>query len=66
MKQNKRKNNKTFLISGLLFGIALIGVSGESLSSYAFGFFIFLINRRIVAKKNEKTKNDDNKQFNKT
>ena len=38
--------------------LALIGVSGESLSSYAFGFFIFLINRRIVAKKNEKTKND--------
>ena len=31
MKQNKRKNNKTFLISGLLFGIALILV---------FGFFL--------------------------
>ena len=31
MKQNKRKNNKTFLISGLLFGIALILI---------FGFFL--------------------------
>ena len=45
--------------------LALIGVSGESLSSYVFGFFKFLINRRVIGKKNEKTKKDDNKQFNK-
>ena len=33
MKQNKRKNNKTFLISGLLFGIALILILGFFLAT---------------------------------
>lgn len=36
--------------------LALIGVSGESLSSYIFGFFKFLINRRVVEKKKENKK----------
>lgn len=36
--------------------LALIGVSGESLSSYIFGFFKFLINRRVVGVKREKKK----------
>ena len=30
--------------------LALIGVSGESLSSYIFGWFIFLIDRRVISK----------------
>lgn len=30
--------------------LALIGVSGESLSSYIFGWLIFLIDRRVISK----------------
>ena len=44
--------------------LALIGVSGESLSSYIFGFFNFLLNRRVVGKKKEKKSPEDNKQNN--
>ncbi len=36
--------------------LALIGISGESLSSYIFGFFKFLTNRRILGKAKEKKK----------
>ena len=44
---------------------ALIGISGESLSSYFFGWFNFLINRRVVGKKNDKKKEaPDNKETN--
>lgn len=42
-----------------LFG--LLGVSGESLSSFIFAFFKWLKNRRIVGKAEEKTKKADKK-----
>lgn len=42
-----------------LFG--LLGVSGESLSSFVFAFFKWLKNRRIVGKAEEKTKKADKK-----
>ena len=42
-----------------LFG--LLGVSGESLSSFVFAFFKWLKNRRIVGKAEEKTKKTDKK-----
>ena len=45
--------------------LALIGVSGESLSSYIFGWFNFLINRRVVGKKKDKKKEaSDEKETN--
>ena len=42
--------------------LALIGVLGESLSSYIFGWFNFLINRRILGKKKEKKSEDKLKE----
>ena len=45
--------------------LALIGISGESLSSYIFGWFKFLINRRIVGnKKDKKTIDPEKKETN--
>ena len=42
--------------------LALIGISGESLSSYIFGWFNFLINRRVVGKKKDKKKEAPDEQ----
>lgn len=41
---------------------ALIGISGESLSSYIFGWFNFFINRRVVGKKKDKKKQAPDKE----
>ena len=37
---------------------ALIGVAGESLSSFVCNFFVFIKNRRIIAKKIQEIKED--------
>ena len=42
--------------------LALIGISGESLSSYTIGWFKFLINRRVVGKKEDSKKATPDKQ----
>lgn len=47
----------TALPAGLL---ALIGISGESLSSFIFGFFKFLKHRRVIGKTAEKPRKQKN------
>lgn len=44
--------------------LALIGISGESLSSYIFGWFNFMINRRVVGKKKDNKESTPDKHEN--